>query len=118
MDKEYLENLVKKEQLNSNELELLLEKRAKGLIDFKLIDIREPFEYEAEHIVGVDELLPTSQFQEWANSLIESKENIIIYCRTGNRTGQVQNILKQYGKNIPHLSDGIVAYRGETKSGN
>jgi len=118
MDKKQLEKLVKKEQLSSSELESLLQARKEGLIDFELIDIREPFEYEMEHIVGADRLLPTTQFQSWAGDILESDKNIIIYCRTGNRTGQVQHILKQYGKSVPHLTDGIVAFRGETKSGN
>jgi len=117
MEKKQLEALVKKEQLSSSELETLLTARENGLIDFELIDIREPFEYEMEHIVGTNKLLPTTQFQTWAGDILESDKNIILYCRTGNRTGQVQHILKQYGKSVPHLTDGIVAFRGETKSG-
>ncbi len=108
-----LNDLLKKDNLSSAELQKLLKAREKGKIEFKLIDIREKFEYDEAHIVGCDKLLPTTQFQQWADELLNSDENIIIYCRTGNRTGQVQTILKQHGKAIPHLRDGIVAYRGE-----
>jgi len=111
-----LKSLLNKENLSSQELQELLEARKDGKIDFKLIDIREPFEYEEAHIVGCDELLPTSQFQEWAGKLLERKdENMVIYCRTGNRTGQVQAILKQHGLTIPHLTYGIMSYQGEVE---
>ena len=112
-----LSELIKKENFTSDELETLLKAREEGKINFKLIDVREPYEHEEAHIVGTDELLPTSRFQEWAKDLLDRDEDIVIYCRTGNRTGQVQAILKQYGKTIPHLSYGIMGYRGEIKSG-
>jgi len=112
-----LRELIKKENLTSQDLQELLKARDEGKINFKLIDIREPFEYEEAHIVGTDELLPTSRFQEWAKDLLDREEDIIIYCRTGNRTGQVQAILKQYGKTIPHLAYGIMSYDGEIESG-
>ena len=109
-----LKNLLKQDNISSQELVKLLEARKNGQIDFKLIDIREPFEYKEAHIVGTDELLPTSRFQEWASQLIERKdENMIIYCRTGNRTGQVQAILRQNGLSLPHLTYGIMSYGGE-----
>ena len=38
MDKAYFEELVKKEQLSSSELESLLKARKEGLVDFELID--------------------------------------------------------------------------------
>ncbi len=112
-----LNDLIKKDNLSSKDLQELLKARDEGKIDFKLIDIREPFEYEEAHIVGTDELLPTSRFQEWAQDLLNREENIIIYCRTGNRTGQVQAILKQYGKTIPHLTYGIMSFDGNIESG-
>ena len=109
-----LENLLKQNNLSSQDLQELLKARDEGKISFKLIDIREPFEHEEAHIVGTDELLPTSRFQEWANKLLERKdENMIIYCRTGNRTGQVQAILRQNGLSLPHLTYGIMSYGGE-----
>jgi len=112
-----MQSLVKKEQLSDKELQTLLEARDKGEIDFKLIDVREPFEYEMEHIVGTDELLPTSSFYSWIEDLKNSQDNIILYCRTGNRSYQVQQILKQQGKDVGNLTYGIVDYTGKVESG-
>ncbi len=114
---EKLRELLAKKNLQSRELLELLKARKEGKINFTLIDIREQFEYDEAYIDGCDELLPTSKFQEWASKLLERKnENIIIYCRTGNRTGQVQSILTQHGLNVPHLVYGIVDYQGDLKN--
>ena len=119
LSQEEAEILVHKEQLDSDELETLLEARELGMVKFNLIDVREPMEYEMAHIVGTDELLPTSQFYDWVNKIQNRKEeNLIIYCHTGSRSFQVQQILKQQGfKHIGNFSRGIIAYTGEMEQG-
>ncbi len=113
------EDLVKKEQLSDNELQELLDTRERGEVDFTLIDVREPFEYEMSHIVPTDMLLPTTQFQQWFPKIQSLKErNIIIYCRTGNRSYQVQQFLKKHGfKMVGNLEYGIVDYSGKVAQG-
>jgi len=110
------EALLQKEAVNSAELEVLLEARKKKEAEFVLVDVREPFEYEEGHLPGVDLLRPTSTFGDWAAELIEMsrRKPVILTCRTGNRTGQVQRILLQNGaeKLIDHRG-GIMAWRGE-----
>ena len=117
--KENLDILVKKEQLTSDDLKTLLDAREKGLVNFSLIDVREPFEFQMANIKGTDELLPTSSFYDWINKIQDRKdENIILYCRTGNRSYQVQQILKQQGfKTVGNLTYGIVDYDGEIIQG-
>ena len=114
-----VENLVKKEQLSDSELQQLLAARKEGKIEFILIDVREPFEYEMAHIEPTDMLLPTSQFQQWFPEIQNLKEkNIIIYCRTGNRSYQVQQFLKEQGfKVVGNLQYGIVDYSGKVAQG-
>ena len=113
------EDLVKKEQLGDSELQELLAAREKGEVDFTLIDVREAFEYEMSHIEPTDMLLPTTQFQQWFPKIQDLKDkNIIIYCRTGNRSYQVQQYLKQQGfKVVGNLQYGIVDYCGEVAQG-
>ncbi|NPA28363.1 MAG: sulfurtransferase [Epsilonproteobacteria bacterium] len=106
--------LLQKEQLDGDEVEALLEARELGMVDFKLIDVREPMEYEMAHIKGTDELLPTSQFYNWIDKLIKMPEHIILYCHTGSRSYQVQHILKAQGKeNVSNFTYGIITYPGE-----
>jgi len=118
LNKEKAKVLVHKEQLEGYELELLLKNRELGVVKFSLIDVREPMEFQVGHISEVDELLPTSQFYDWINKLQNRKdENIILYCRTGNRSLQIQQILKKQGfKHIGNLIHGIVGYLGELKT--
>lgn len=103
-------------QATGDELEKLLNYRREGKIDFKLIDIREIYEYSDKSIDGTDLLYPTTMFHKYIDDLnIIKDENIILYCRTGNRTGQVLGILKRMGfANIAHLTLGIVSYCGKT----
>ncbi len=119
LSEEEAQMLVHKEQLDGDELEALLEARELKMVNFTLIDVREPMEYEMAHIVGTDELLPTSQFYDWVNKIQHRKdENLIIYCHTGSRSYQVQMILKQQGfKSVGNLTYGIISYPGKIKQG-
>jgi len=114
--KEELEQMLQNKQMSSAILEILLKAREEGAIDFKLIDIREVFEYTNSSIVGTDLLYPTSMVNKFVSSFEEMKEiPVILYCRTGNRTGYIMSALENMGlTNVVHLTDGIVAYRGET----
>ncbi len=114
------EALLSQKRIDSQALQTLLEGRAKGEVGFVLIDVREPYEYEAGHIAGVDMLLPTTRFNSWAPVLVEKymDQTMILTCRTSNRTAQVQNILMHMGmtKVVDHAG-GIVEYRGAVEQG-
>ncbi|MDD5358837.1 MAG: rhodanese-like domain-containing protein [Sulfurovaceae bacterium] len=109
--------MLNKNEINSNELIELVEKRKNKEIDFLLIDVREDMEYNMGYIDGVDMLKPTSAFNEWAKDLLENSKDkkVIFTCRTGNRSGQVTQIFKANGHNgaINH-NGGIMSYNGKT----
>ncbi|EIF50202.1 MULTISPECIES: rhodanese-like domain-containing protein [Sulfurovum] len=111
-----MQELLEKDDINSEELELLLEARDEGKVDFLLVDVREEMEYNMGHIKGVDMLKPTTAFQQWAQELFdETKEKKVIFtCRTGSRSGQVQHVFQQHGHTgvLNHFG-GIVTYHGE-----
>jgi len=111
-----MQTLLDKNYINSEELDSLLQARSEGKSDFVLIDVREDMEYGMGHIKGVDMLKPTSSFQHWAQELFtETKDKTVVFtCRTGSRSGQVQNIFIQNGhKNVINHFGGIVTYHGE-----
>ncbi len=70
------------------------------------------------HIKGVDLLKPTSVFQQWGEKLFETTKDryVIFTCRTGSRSGQVQQVFAQNGHNrtLNHIG-GIMSYRGEVE---
>jgi len=115
--KEELEKMLQNQQLSSAELETLLKAREEGKIDFVLMDVREVFEFTDRSIKGADMLLPTSMMNNKLHVFDELKEKpVVLYCRTGSRTGQVMYALRNMGyDNIVHLSPGIMGYFGETE---
>ena len=116
-----MQTLLDQNDINSEELELLLEARTEGKADFLLVDVREDMEYDMGHIKGVDMLKPTSSFQQWALELLnQTKEKkLILTCRTGSRSGQVQNVFRQNGhKGVINHYGGIVTYRGKIEKQN
>ncbi len=114
--KEELEKMLQNQEMSSAELEALLKAREEGKIDFVLMDVRETFEFVDRSIKGADILLPTSQMNNKIHVFDELKDKpVVLYCRTGSRTGQVMYALRNMGyNNIVHLSPGIMGYFGET----
>jgi rhodanese-related sulfurtransferase len=117
--KEELQNILESKNMSSSELVTLLEAREKGEIGFNLVDIREVFEYDSSSIDGTDLLIPTSVIQQHIDKLEAIKdEPIVLYCRTGNRTGQIMHALDSMGfPKVVHLAQGIITYGGKTSHG-
>ncbi|MDD5156562.1 ferredoxin-thioredoxin reductase catalytic domain-containing protein [Sulfurimonas sp.] len=115
LTKEECQVLVNKKELDSDELESLLEARAIGMVDFKLVDVREHMEWQMGHIEGADKLIPTSSFFPTLDEAKLSKdENIIVYCHVGSRSAHCARILRDMGHTkIGNLSYGIVSYGGK-----
>ena len=81
-----------------------------GRDDVILIDVREQDEYDAGHIPGVT-LIPLSEMQERFSEIPTDKE-VILTCRSGNRSGQVFSFLENQGyDNIHNMAGGIVAWQ-------
>ncbi len=110
-----VQNVAKSHEISAEELQFLLSCRAKGKVDFLLIDIREITEYTALSIKGTDLLFPTSTIHQHINELVKHKDTLMIfYCYSSSRTFQMVHILKRMGlSKIAHLDGGIVEYRGE-----
>ena len=86
---------------------------AKSLIDsnFSLIilDVRTREEYDSGHIGGAI-LIPVGELEDRLDEL-SKEEEFLIYCRTGNRSSNSVNILKENGyTKIFHMNDGIIAW--------
>ena len=79
--------------------------------DFVLIDVREPGEHEAFNIGG--ELIPVGTIAGALNGLEAHKDKeVIVYCRSGARSGMAQGFLQQAGfKNVRNLTGGMMAWQ-------
>lgn len=119
LSKEECDALMKKKQIDGNELEALLEARKHGAVNFNLVDTREWMEWISNRITGTDFLIPTTSFHD-ALAQLSGKENtpVILYCYSGSRSAYCQRILLQMGyKTVLNLEHGIMSYDGETQSG-
>ncbi|MCT1523723.1 MULTISPECIES: rhodanese-like domain-containing protein [Sphingobacterium] len=78
-------------------------------VEFQLIDVREPFEYEVSNLNGVN--IPLS------GVVIESEKiskdiPVILQCRSGKRSAQAVMLLEQEGfTNLSNLQGGILAWK-------
>jgi rhodanese-related sulfurtransferase len=77
-----------------------------------LLDVREPHENADFNIGGT--LLPLGQIRSMQVDEIEDWKNdeIVVYCRTGNRSGQACMFLETMGfTNTKNLTGGMVAWQ-------
>lgn len=61
-----------------------------------IIDVREKHEYDAGHIDGAV-FMPLSKFQEYIPQIQKMKGSKVLYCRSGNRSGQATAVLHEMG---------------------
>ena len=74
-----------------------------------LVDVREPNEHAEFNIGGI--LLPLGEIRIAEIDSIEhlKNEEVICYCRSGNRSGQAALILESLGfKNVVNVSGGML----------
>lgn len=107
--------LLEKKQLDGDEVHALVEAKELGMVNFKLVDVREHMEWQMGRIKGADKLIPTSSFFDtFQEAGLRKDENIIVYCHVGSRSAHVQRILNDMGyPKVGNLTYGIVSYGGE-----
>ena len=79
--------------------------------DIHLVDVREPIENAEFNIGGI--LLPLGDIQNMQTDVIDGwkDDEIVLYCRSGNRSGIATQILEQMGfKNVKNLTGGVLAW--------
>ena len=83
--------------------------------DFQLIDVREDNEREFTNIGG--EHIPMGKIMNNIDKLSRDKE-VIIYCRSGGRSGQVISFLEaNHGfTNLINLKGGVLAWSDQVDS--
>ena len=79
-----------------------------------LVDVREPFERDIVDLPDHGQvLIPTSEFLERVDELDPDSE-LVVYCRSGSRSGQVVSFLLERGfERVFNLRGGVLAWREE-----
>ncbi len=84
--------------------------------DYQLLDVRQPKEYEQSHIPGAI-LIPLSELTDNL-SLLEKKDPVIVYCRSGVRSKAACQILVQSGfTQCFNMVGGILKWQGAEAEG-
>lgn len=77
-----------------------------------IVDVREPHEHEEFNIGGV--LVPLGQIRDMQTDELEAfkDQELIVYCRSGNRSGQACMILETLGfEKTKNLVGGMLAWQ-------
>jgi len=77
--------------------------------DVVLIDVREDFEYAEGHIPGTT-LIPLGQIPDRLDE-IPTDKTVVAVCRSGNRSGQATDFLREQGfDNVHNMQGGMNAW--------
>ena len=95
------------EDLNVQQLKEKIENKE----DFILIDVRETYEHEEFNIGG--KLVPLGDLMTALPELQDSKDKeIVVYCRSGNRSGMAKELLKGMGfEKVRNTLGGMLAWQ-------
>ncbi|WP_421379545.1 rhodanese-like domain-containing protein [Bacillus salacetis] len=80
----------------------------------QLIDVREPNEYEAGHILGARNI-PLSQMKQRQQE-IRNDQPVYLYCQSGMRSGRAAQMLRRKGyRDLHQLQGGFKKWSGKVK---
>lgn len=75
-----------------------------------VLDVREQSEYDEGHIPGVT-LIPMGEVPNRLSE-IPTDQQVIVTCRSGNRSGQITEYLREQGfTNVHNMEGGILAWQ-------
>jgi phage shock protein E len=61
-----------------------------------IVDVRSPWEFEMDHIAGAKNI-PLEEIPGNIDQFKQFGKPLVLYCRSGNRSGMAVSILKQNG---------------------
>ena len=83
--------------------------------DAVLVDVRTAQEFAQKHIPGAIHLDFYARDFTSKITALDSSKTILVYCRTGRRSGEAAKILTEAGfKDVANLKKGIVRWEGPT----
>ena len=80
----------------------------------KLIDTREPYEYEESHIEGSELIPPGVIANRIAESVPDKSQRIILQCRSGARSYDAAQVLQELGyEDVASMAGGILEWEAQ-----
>ena len=75
-----------------------------------LLDVREKSEF-MEARIAASQLLPLSEFMQRFEAELPKGREVVVYCRSGRRSAQATEFLREQGYEAVNLAGGILAWR-------
>jgi rhodanese-related sulfurtransferase len=94
--------------INEIEVDELAERLADTSAPTRLIDVREPDEYEAGHVPGA-ELIPLGEVADRVNEFRSDGQTYVI-CRSGARSMRACELASDHGIDVVNVSGGTMAW--------
>jgi molybdopterin/thiamine biosynthesis adenylyltransferase/rhodanese-related sulfurtransferase len=80
--------------------------------DVALVDTREPHEYDEAHLEGARLVPPGILVDEIESVVPDRSQRVILYCRTGKRSGKAAEQMAELGyENVANVAGGILAWQ-------
>jgi rhodanese-related sulfurtransferase len=89
-----------------------LKKRIDSGENLNIVDVREPHEHDEFNIGGI--LVPLGDIRAMQVDELEDlkEQEVIVYCRSGGRSGQAAMILETMGfQHVKNLTGGMLAWQ-------
>ena len=81
----------------------------------QLVDVRTAKEYLEGHIPGAQNIDVNAPDFEEKIKVLDKKENVAIYCRSGRRSKMAANKLTAAGYKVIELNTGFLSWDGEVE---
>ncbi len=79
-----------------------------------MIDVREPFEWEMQHLEGVEQISMGDISGKIEEIAAWKDQELVIVCRSGGRSGKITEFLRQKGfSQVRNLTGGMLAWKRE-----
>ena len=87
-----------------------LRQRRAGGDELCLIDVRDAYEHDEFNIGGMN--LPLGGIMQWSETLdVPKDQEIVVYCRSGNRSAMAKSVLTSKGFTaVRNLTGGVLAW--------
>jgi len=89
----------------------VVQERMKRKENVVILDVRESEEWESGHIPGAKHI-PLGQIARALNEMDQKQETIVV-CRSGNRSGQACDFLSSMGYNVINMPGGMSKWSGD-----
>ena len=83
--------------------------------DVQIVDVRTVKEYSEGHIPGAMNIDVNAPDFEEKIKVLDKKENVAIYCRSGRRSKMAANKLTAAGYKVIELNTGFLSWDGEVE---